>query len=389
MSTIPDLRTSQRSQVPLTPDELARYSRHLILPDVGEQGQQLLKSARVLLVGAGGLGSPCALYLAAAGVGTLGIVDSDEVDMTNLQRQVLYGTSDVGERKTEAASARIRDINPHVKVEEFDARLNAANAVGIVRGFDIVVDGSDNFSTRYLLNDVAIMLGIPDVFGSVHRFEGQVSVFSAAGGPCYRCLFREPPEPGAVPNCAEAGGFGVLPGIVGTLQATEVIKLILGIGEPLIGRLLLIDALEMKFRSIELRRDPGCPSCGEGHSPVLVDYEPVCEPSAMADAIAEIMPGELATRIARGDDIDIVDVREPYEWMIAKIPGARLIPLLDIDGAIETFDAKRETVLYCKSGVRSLVAAERLREAGIGKVLNLTGGIMRWREDVDPSIPRY
>ena len=388
MSTIPDLRTSS-SQVPLTPDELARYSRHLILPDVGAQGQQLLKAARVLLVGAGGLGSPCGLYLAAAGVGTLGIVDSDEVDMTNLHRQVLYGTSDVGERKTRAASARVHDINPHVEVEEFDARLNSANAVGIVRGFDIVVDGSDNFPTRYLLNDVAVLLGIPDVFGSVHRFEGQVSVFGAAGGPCYRCLFREPPEPGAIPSCAEAGVLGVLPGIVGTVQATEVIKLILGIGEALVGRLLLIDALEMKFRSIELRRDPDCPSCGEGRSPVLVDYERECDPAATPAVTAAITPQELAERIGRGDDIDIVDVREPYEWMIARIPGARLVPLGDIDGAVESFDAKRETVLYCKTGVRSLAAAERLREVGIVSVLNLTGGIMRWREEVDPSIPRY
>jgi sulfur-carrier protein adenylyltransferase/sulfurtransferase len=385
MTTVPDLRTSQPSQLSLTPDELARYSRHLILPDVGEQGQHLLKRARVLLVGAGGLGSPCALYLAAAGVGTLGIVDSDEVDVTNLQRQVLYGTSDVGERKTSAARARIHDINPHVQVKEFDARFNSVNAVGIVRGFDMVVDGSDNFPTRYLLNDVAVMLGIPDVFGSVHRFEGQVSVFSAAGGPCYRCLFREPPVPGAIPSCAEAGILGVLPGIVGTVQATEVIKLILGIGRPLIGRLLLIDGLEMTFRSIELRRDPDCPSCGEGRSPVLVDYDLECE----AAATAAITPQELAERVARGDDIDIVDVREPYEWMIARIPGARLVPLGEIEDAMESFDPKQETVLYCRTGVRSLAAAERLREAGIVRVLNLTGGIMRWREEVDPSIPRY
>jgi adenylyltransferase/sulfurtransferase len=237
------------------------------------------------------------------------------------------------------------------------------------------------------------MLGIPDVFGSVHRFEGQVSVFSAAGGPCYRCLFREPPEPGAIPSCAEAGVLGVLPGIVGTVQATEVIKLILGIGEPLIGRLLLIDALEMKFRSIELRRDPDCPSCGEGRSPALVDYERECDPAATArvtaEAVAGILPHELSERIARGVDIDIVDVREPYEWLIARIPGARLIPLGDIEENVESFDPKRETVLYCKSGVRSLVAAERLREAGIVSVLNLTGGIMRWREEVDPSIPIY
>lgn len=385
MSTVPDLGTSQLSQRSITADELVRYSRHLILPEVGEPGQHLLKRARVLLVGAGGLGSPCALYLAAAGVGTLGIVDSDEVDVTNLQRQVLYGTSDIGERKTSAARARIHDINPHVQVEEFDARLNADNAVGIVCGFDIVVDGSDNFPTRYLVNDVAVMLGIPDVCGSVHRFEGQVSVFSAANGPCYRCLFREPPAPGAIPSCAEAGVLGVLPGIVGTVQATEVIKLILGIGETLIGRLLLIDGLEMTFRSIELRRDPDCPSCGEGRSPVLVDYERECEPAATA----AITPQELAERAARGDDMDIVDVREPYEWMIGRIPGARLVPLGEIEDAMQSFDAGRETVLYCKTGVRSLAAAERLREAGIVRVLNLTGGIMRWREDVDPSIPRY
>jgi molybdopterin/thiamine biosynthesis adenylyltransferase/rhodanese-related sulfurtransferase len=373
----------------LTPAELSRYSRHLMLPEIGVEGQNRLKNARVVIVGAGGLGSPAALYLAAAGVGTLGIVEFDAVDASNLHRQLLYGTSDVGKPKLSAARARIHETNPEVTVESFDARLSSANALDILRGFDVVVDGTDNFPTRYLLNDAAVSLGIPVVFGSVHRFEGQVSVFGAPDGPCYRCLFRDPPPSGSVPNCAEAGVLGVLPGLVGMIQATEVIKLVVGIGAPLIGRLLLVDALAMSFRAIVLRRDAECPACGAGRSPVLTDYDQPCATVESFSAAGSITPRELAERLDRGDVIDVVDVREPYEWAIAQIPGARLVPLDTIDRALDSFDRDGRTVLYCKSGLRSAVAAERLVAAGIGNVLNLSGGIMRWREEVDPTVPQY
>lgn len=314
------------------------------------------------------------------------------MDASNLQRQLLYGTSDVGQQKTSAARARISDVNPEIRVDCFDARLCSENALDILSGFEVVVDGSDNFPTRYLLNDAAVRSGIPVVFGSVYRFEGQASVFATSNGPCYRCLFRDPPPAGAIPSCAEAGVLGVLPGLVGMIQATEVIKLVVGIGEPLIGRLLLVDALSMSFREIELRRDPGCPACGAGRTAHgdLVDYEPVCngvrgEPAA----VRSITPRELAERLARGDAIDLVDVRDPYEWQIAQIPGARLVPLSTIGAALDTFDAARETVLYCKVGMRSAEAAERLVAAGIGNVSSLSGGIMRWCEEVDPTMPRY
>ncbi len=374
-------------------DELRRYGRHLVLSEVGTEGQRRLKGARILLVGAGGLGSPAGLYLAAAGVGTIGLVDFDKVDITNLQRQVIHGTSDIGRPKLDSASDRIRDLNPHVHVEQYDTALTSANALGIARGYDVIVDGTDNFPTRYLVNDTSVLLGIPNAFGSVLRFEGQASVFGAKNGPCYRCLFREPPPPGAVPNCADAGVLGVLPGLIGTIQATEAIKLVLGIGSPLIGRLLLVDALEMQFRSIELRRDPECPACGTHEIRELIDYEKFCgvtgsefaEPSAIAD----ISPRELSERMRRGEDIQLIDVREVWEWQIAKLPGARLVPLGTLENEIDTLDRNKEIVLYCKSGIRSLHAAEFLADEGFPKLLNLSGGIARWSQEVDPTVLRY
>ena len=375
-------------------DEVLRYSRHLIIPDVGLTGQRRLKNARVLLVGAGGLGSPLGLYLAAAGVGTLGLVDYDIVDLTNLQRQVLHGTKDVGRSKLASATERIRDVNPHVNVERFETRLTSANALEILRDFDIVVDGTDNFPTRYLTNDACVLLGKPNVYGSIFRFEGQASVFATADGPCYRCLFPEPPPPGLVPSCAEGGVLGVLPGLIGTIQATETIKLLLGIGEPLIGRLLLVDALSTRFRTVNLRRDPACPACGTREIRELVDYEEFCgiraaEAQLLADAVPEITPTELANRLRRGDDVDLIDVREPHEWEIARIPGARLIPLATVTEALPTLDSAREIVVHCKGGARSAKAVRQLRAAGFKRVWNLAGGITRWSDDVDPSTPKY
>lgn len=378
----------------LDADEILRYSRHLIIPDVGLTGQRRLKNARVLLVGAGGLGSPLALYLAAAGVGTLGLVDFDVVDLTNLQRQIVHGTKDVGRSKLASATERIRDVNPHVEVEGFETRLTSANALDIVREFDIVVDGTDNFPTRYLTNDACVLLGKPNVYGSIFRFEGQASVFATPDGPCYRCLFPEPPPPGLVPSCAEGGVLGVLPGLIGTIQATETIKLLLGIGEPLIGRLLLVDALATRFHTVKLRRDPACPACGTRTIRELVDYEELCgirsaEAQQLADAVVEITPLELAERLRRGDDIDLIDVREPHEWEIARIPDARLVPLATLAEAQPMLDATREIVVHCKGGVRSAKAVRQLRAAGFDRVWNLAGGITRWSDDVDPSIPKY
>jgi adenylyltransferase/sulfurtransferase len=378
----------------LSPDELLRYGRHLVLSEVGTTGQQKLKNARVLLVGAGGLGSPAALYLAAAGIGTLGLVDFDVVDETNLQRQVLHGTRDIGRPKLDSATDRINDINPHVHVERFDTALTSQNALEIAKSFDVIVDGTDNFPTRYLVNDTCVLLGKPNAFGSVLRFEGQASVFAAENGPCYRCLFREPPPAGLVPSCAEAGVLGVLPGLIGTIQATETIKLILGSGNPLIGRLLLIDALTMEFRTIALRKDPECPACGTREIRELIDYEAFCGVGASvnednAEVISEIDPVTLSNRIKAGDDIQLLDVREPWEWQIAHIDGARLIPLGQLSSEIGSLDRARDTVIYCKSGVRSLHAAYELEEAGFKKLANLTGGILRWSRDVDPAVQRY
>jgi adenylyltransferase/sulfurtransferase len=375
----------------LSHEEILRYSRHLILPDVGLEGQKKLKAARVLLVGAGGLGSPAALYLAAAGVGTLGIVDFDVVDKTNLQRQILHGTSAIGTPKLESAAARIHDLNPNVRVEPFETRLTSENALDIIREFDIVADGTDNFPTRYLVNDACVLLGKPNVYGSIFRFEGQTSVFYAKQGPCYRCLYSEPPPPGLVPSCAEGGVLGVLPGIIGSIQAMETIKLILGVGEPLIGRLVLFDALKLQFRELKLAKDPDCPVCG-GHPTVteLIDYEAFCGIGAEpAYAGAEITAHELRDEWRRNPDLLVIDVRDPHEYAIVHMDGARFIPLSELPDRLGELDGHREIVTHCHHGARSLKALEILKAAGFAKVRSLRGGIDAWAVNVDPSLPRY
>jgi adenylyltransferase/sulfurtransferase len=377
---------------PLSPEEAARYARHLILPDLGVEGQRRLKDARVLVVGAGGLGSPVALYLAAAGVGRLGIVDADVVDVTNLQRQLLHGTKDVGRKKVESARDRIRDVNPHVEVVLHEAFLGPENALALVGAYDLVVDGTDNFATRYLVNDACVLLRKPNVYGSIFRFEGQASVFCIDDGPCYRCLFPQPPPPGAVPSCAEGGVLGVLPGLVGTVQATEAVKLVTGIGAPLVGRLLLVDAARMEFRTVKVRRDPRCPACGTREITALQDYQALCGIPARPpehDAVPEITVADLDARRRRGDDLDLVDVREPAEWAIGRIEGARLAPLSRFAEALRTFDSARDTVVYCKSGIRSAKAVKQLQDAGFRRVWNLQGWILRWSDEVDPTVPRY
>jgi len=378
----------------LSPAELLRYGRHLILPEVALEGQRKLKAASVLIVGAGGLGSPLALYLAAAGVGRLGLVDFDVVDESNLQRQVLYGTASVGLPKLDAARARLQDLNPGVRVDTYATRLTSQNAFEILEPYDVVVDGTDNFPTRYLVNDACALEAKPNVYGSIFRFEGQISVFDAARGPCYRCLYPDPPPPGLVPSCAEGGVLGVLPGVVGTLQAMEAIKLILGLGEPLIGRLMLFDALGMRFRELKLRKDPACPLCGERSTVTeLVDYEQFCGlPGAeqvAENAGLELSVRDLEARIARGDDFDLIDVREPQEFEIARLPGARLIPLGSLPARVSELDSSREIVLTCHTGQRSMRALEFLRGAGFRKLQNLRGGIAAWSREVDPSVPRY
>ena len=378
----------------LSRDEISRYARHLIIPDVGLEGQKRLKAARVLLIGAGGLGSPLALYLSAAGVGHIGLVDFDVVDVTNLQRQILHGTEDVGRKKLDSARERIHDVNPFVELTTYETTLTSKNALDIIGKYDIVVDGTDNFPTRYLVNDACVLLGKPNVYGSIFRFEGQASVFSANDGPCYRCLFPTPPPPGMVPSCAEGGVLGVLPGLVGTIQATETIKLILGIGEPLVGRLLLIDALGTQFRTVKVRRNPACPMCGTHEIKELIDYDEFCGLKTEAqgpmteDEMPEITPAELAVRLRAGD-VDLIDVREPHEWDIARIPGARLIPLGEFPAAIPSLDRTRDIVVQCRSGVRSGKAVRQLQAAGFTRVRNLAGGILRWSDDVDPSVPKY
>ena len=378
----------------LSSEELQRYARHIILPGVELAGQERLKAARVLVIGAGGLGSPVALYLAAAGIGTLGMVDFDVVDVSNLQRQLLHGTNDVGRTKLDSARDRIHDVNPHVRVVPQPARLTSSNALEILRGYDVVVDGTDNFSTRYLVNDACVLLGIPNVYGSIFRFEGQASVFSTAEGPCYRCLFPEPPPPGMVPNCAEGGVLGVLPGLIGTIQATEAIKLVLGIGGSLAGRLLLVDALTMEMRSVKLRRDPQCPACGTRTITGLIDYDEFCGVKDMGaandgGAVEEITPRELAARLLEGADLDLVDVREQREWDLTHLEGSRLIPLGTLPDSIATLDPAREIVVLCRSGKRSETAARQLQAAGFRKVKNLAGGLLRWSDDVDPKVPKY
>ncbi len=385
---------------PLSTDESIRYSRHLILPEVGPTGQRRLKAGRVLLVGAGGLGSPAAMYLAAAGVGTLGIVDFDVVDTTNLQRQVIHGTSDVGRPKLDSATDRIAEINPHVGVEPHPVRLTSANAREIVRAYDVVIDGSDNFPTRYLVNDACVLEGKPCVYGSILRWEGQASVFWAGHGPCYRCLFAEPPPPGMVPSCAEAGVLGVLPGIIGCVQALEAVKLLLGQGDALVGRLLLFDALRMRFREMRLRRDPACPVCGDNPTiHALIDYERFCgyppaeasQETQMSNGVPEITPTELKARLDRGDRLTIIDVREPFEWDIGNLEayGARLIPLQQVPQRLDEIDPADEIVMQCRSGARSGQAAAYLRQRGYERVMNLDGGILAWSDEVDPSMPKY
>jgi len=368
----------------LSREEMARYSRHLILPEVGVEGQRRLKAARVLIVGAGGLGSPAALYLAAAGVGTLGLAEFDTVDVTNLQRQVLYGAGDVGRPKLDVAMERLRRLNPHVEVVGHAVRLTSANAPGILAGYDVVLDGTDNFPTRYLLNDACVLLGKPYVYGAIHRFEGQVSVFATPGGPCYRCLFREPPPPGLVPGCAEAGVLGVLPGIIGTLQALEAIKLIIGAGQTLAGRLLLFDALALRWRDLRLHRNPECPACGDAPTITqLIDYEEFCGLRPAVEGPGTITARELRRRLENGERLAIVDVREPLEWETGNLGrwGARLIPLDTLPDRLGELDPAVETVVYCHSGQRSATAAAWLHDAGFRAVRNLEGGIVAWNRE--------
>ncbi|HXM35016.1 MAG TPA: molybdopterin-synthase adenylyltransferase MoeB [Pyrinomonadaceae bacterium] len=379
----------------LSNEEIARYSRHLIMPEVGIEGQRRLKAASVLMIGTGGLGAPLGMYLAAAGVGRLGLVDFDVVEASNLQRQIIHGTKDVGRRKTESARDRLRDINPHIEIETHEARLSSDNALRLFENYDIVVDGTDNFPTRYLVNDACVLTGKPNVYGSIFRFEGQASVFWAQRGACYRCLYPEPPPPGLVPSCAEGGVLGVLPGIVGAIQATETIKIILGAEGLLVNRLLLFDAWHMKFKEMKLRRDPQCPICGE-HPTIkqLIDYEVFCGVAPWQQTEApkqeEITASELKRRIDRGDDLQIIDVREPHEYEIARIPGSRLIPLGQVVNRMTEIDPARETVCQCKGGVRSAKAIQALLQAGFeGQLINLKGGITAWSDEVDPSVPKY
>ncbi len=381
-----------RALTALDSGEIRRYSRHLILPEVGTEGQKRLKAAKVLMIGTGGLGSPLGLYLAAAGVGTLGIVDFDVVDESNLQRQVLFGVSDVGKPKIEAAAARLRDINPHITIVPYETRLESSNALDLFRDYDLVVDGTDNVPTRYLVNDACVLLGKPNVYGSIFRFEGQVSVFWGAQGPCYRCLFPEPPPPGLVPSCAEGGVLGVLPGIIGALQANEVIKLIVGIGDSLIGRLVLFDALTLRFRELKLRKDPACPICSDHPTQTeLIDYEQFCgiEPEAAHEDNFDLDVAELDRWRKEGRDFVLLDVRTPQEYQIARIDGAILIPLQELPDRLNELDTASMIVTQCHSGIRSATAVNFLRQHGFAKTKNLAGGIDAWSREVDPSVPRY
>jgi adenylyltransferase/sulfurtransferase len=396
-----EVKVDASSLPSLSNDEIARYSRHLIMPEVGMEGQRKLKAARVLMIGTGGLGAPTGMYLAAAGVGTLGVVDFDVVDASNLQRQIVHGTKDVGRPKIESARDRLNDINPNVKIEAYETRLTSENALELFREYDMVVDGTDNFPTRYLVNDACVLTGKPNVYGSIFRFEGQASVFWAARGACYRCLYPEPPPPGLVPSCAEGGVLGVLPGIVGAIQANEAIKLILGGGEPLINRLLLFDAWKLRFRELKLRKDPACPVCGEQPSiKELIDYEEFCglRPTPAAETtqateetrMEEISATELKQRLDSGDDLQLIDVREPNEYDIARIPGTKLIPLGQVAERMGEIEEGRETIVHCKGGGRSAKAIEALTRAGFkGKLVNLKGGILAWSNDVDPTVPKY
>jgi adenylyltransferase/sulfurtransferase len=380
----------------LTTDDLSRYSRHLILPEVGMEGQQKLKAARVLCVGTGGLGSPLAFYLTAAGVGTLGLVDFDVVDASNLQRQIIHSTKDIGRKKLDSAEEKLKALNPAINIVKHETMLTSANAMEILKDYDIVADGTDNFPTRYLVNDACVLLGKPNVYGSIFRFEGQASVFATEQGPCYRCLYPEPPPPGLVPSCAEGGVLGILPGLVGVIQATEVIKLILGKGESLIGRLLLVDALSMRFRELKLRKNPECPVCGENPTVTeLIDYQHFCgivpetpQEANVKNGIPQLSVKELKRRMDAGEDVYILDVREPYEYRIAQI-GGMLIPQTDVPNRLAEIDRDREIIVQCRSGVRSQRIAEFLKQQGYPRVVNLAGGILAWSDEIDPKMQKY
>ena len=379
--------------VSLNNDEILRYSRHLIMPEVGMEGQLKLKAAKVLCIGAGGLGSPLALYLGAAGVGTLGLVDFDVVDYTNLQRQIIHRTEDVGRPKLDSAAEKLKAMNPFLNIKKFNTHLSSDNALDIFREFDIIADGTDNYPTRYLTNDACVISGKPNVYASIFRFEGQASVFGMPDGPCYRCLYPEPPPPGLVPSCAEGGVLGILPGLLGVIQATEVIKLILGSGDPLIGRLLLVDALAMRFRELKLRKNPDCPVCGKNPTlKKLIDYQEFCgirgEEAPAEVTTSEMQVEELKLRLDRGDDLFVLDVREPHEYQICNI-GGHLIPLGDLPRRVNELDTSKEIVAHCRSGVRSAKAVNFLRQAGFKKVHNLAGGILAWADRVDPNMPKY
>ncbi|HEV2485567.1 MAG TPA: molybdopterin-synthase adenylyltransferase MoeB [Terracidiphilus sp.] len=388
--------TSPDTLPELTTNDLSRYSRHLILPEVGMEGQRRLKAARILCVGTGGLGSPLALYLAAAGIGTLGLVDFDVVDASNLQRQIIHSTKDIGRKKLDSAEEKLVALNPALNVVKHDTMLSSANALDILKDYDIVADGTDNFPTRYLVNDACVLLGKPNAYGSIFRFEGQASVFATEQGPCYRCLYPEPPPPGLVPSCAEGGVLGILPGLVGVIQATEVIKLILGKGESLIGRLLLVDALNMRFRELKLRKNPECPVCGANPTVTqLIDYQQFCgilpeskQEKALKNGIPQLSVKELKSRIDAGEDVFVLDVREPYEYQIANI-GGKLIPLNDVPQRLAEIDRDREIVVQCRSGQRSQRIAEFLQQCGYQKVANLAGGILAWSDEIDPKVQKY
>ncbi len=377
----------------LSNEELARYSRHLILPEVGMEGQLKLKQSKVALIGAGGLGAPLGLYLAAAGVGRIGVVDFDVVDASNLQRQVIHGTKDIGRKKLDSAADRMLDINPNLKIDKFDTSLTSENALEILKDYDIVIDGTDNFPTRYLVNDACVLLRKPNVYGSIFRFEGQATVFAYQDGPCYRCLYPEPPPPGLVPSCAEGGVLGILPGLIGVIQATEAVKIILGVGETLKNRLLLYDSLNMRFREVKLRRDRNCPVCGD-HPTItkLIDYQEFCgirPPANQPATDGVIEPTEVKAKLDRGDRFTLIDVREPYEYQIARIAGAKLIPLGDLPKRLNELDPDAEVVAHCKSGARSQKAVDLLKQSGFRKVRNMTGGILAWSDKVDQSVPKY
>lgn len=393
MSSSPSVRESPETADDFSAEELQRYSRHLVLPGVGEQGQLRLSRARVLLVGAGGLGSPVALYLAAAGVGRLGLVDADCVDLSNLQRQILYGSSTVGQPKVDVAKSRLGDLNPAVQVDVHPVRLTSANALEIISGYDVVVDGSDNFPTRYLVNDACVMLGKPNVYGSIIRFEGQASVFGTAGGPCYRCLFRDPPPPELATSCEEGGVFGVLPGLIGVIQATETIKLLLGLGDSLAGRLLLVDALRMRFHTVALARDASCPACGTREITQLMDYEAFCgiTGDAHAPTAEEITVAELKAKLSGPDagNVQLIDVREAWEWNIARLPNAHLMPMGRIGSMLGEIDKSRQIIVYCHHGIRSAQVMHFLRESGFDDARSLTGGIAAWSAEADPRVPTY